>query len=419
MAEVNEKLQEMEGRLKGQLSAMEKNLAEGNEGKLKELRGEIENTFNSLKGEVSKLPEMQKQLDAYDTEIKKLKAEGASASKAMGMTLVESLTKSFKEDEASLKQYRESGFRGLGKSFNIKAAANMTFAASATQTNGPVVDRQYIPGIYGNVRRRDRIRQLLNQGVMTGDAVQYVVQTGGEGGANNVNEGGTKPQTDKDIASKKAEARKIAHHIRISEELLNDLSGMAAFLTYQGIEDVYDKEDQQLLFGTGTGTPTQLEGLTVGSGLLTAASTSLTGVATPQKVDALIAAMEALSANEFMADTIIMNPSDVYGLQVLKATDGDYLKRINFTNDGRLVVNGIPVSVTTAMTSGSFLVGELSRAALMFQREGLSARFFDQDQDNAVKNLVTVVIEERIALAKPYQNAIFFDSFSDVITAIS
>ena len=114
-----------------------------------------------------------------------------------------------------------------------------------------------------------------------------------------------------------------------------------------------------------------------------------------------------------------MNPADVYGIKALKATDGDYLKRINFTADGRLIVDGIPVAVSTAMTAGSFMVGELSRAAIMYQREGLSARFYDQDQDNAILNLVTVVIEERIALAKPYQNAVFFDTFADVTTAIS
>lgn len=415
MAEVNEQLKNMEASLKGQLADMEKNLAEKNEGRVKEIKGELENTLNAYKAEVEKVGgERQKQLDAIEIELKKYKTQGASAAEAMGKTAVQVLAEKFAKDEESFKN-RENG-NLKHKSFEMKAAATMTFGASTT---GTVVDRQYIPGIFGTVRRRDRIRNLLNQGVMSGDAIEYVVQTGGEGGANNVDEGGSKPLTDKDIALKTAPARKIAHHIRVSDELLNDLNGLAAFLTFQGTEDVYDKEDQQLLFGTGSGTPTQLEGLTVGSGLLTAANTSLTGVTNPQKVDAVIAAMEALSANEYMADTIIMNPADVYGIQVLKGSDSDYLRRVNFTTDGRLVIGGIPVAVSTAMSSGSFLAAELNRAAVMYQREGLSVRFFDQDQNNAILNLVTVVIEERVALAKPYQNAIFFDTFADVITAIS
>lgn len=405
----------METSLKGQLADMEKNLAEKNEGRVKEIKGELENTLNAYKAEVEKVGgERQKQLDAIEIELKKYKSQGANAAEAMGKTAVQVLAEKFAKDEESFKNRDNGNLKH--KSFEMKAAATMTFGASTT---GTVVDRQYIPGIFGTVRRRDRIRNLLNQGVMSGDAIEYVVQTGGEGGANNVDEGGSKPLTDKDIALKSAPARKIAHHIRVSDELLNDLNGLAAFLTFQGTEDVYDKEDQQLLFGTGSGTPTQLEGLTVGSGLLTAASTSLTGVSNPQKVDAVIAAMEALSANEYMADTIIMNPADVYGIQVLKGSDSDYLRRVNFTADGRLIIGGIPVAVSTAMTPGSFLAAELNRAAVMYQREGLSVRFFDQDQNNAILNLVTVVIEERVALAKPYQNAIFFDSFADVITAIS
>lgn len=415
MAEVNEQLKNMETSLKGQLADMEKNLAEKNEGRVKEIKGELENTLNAYKAEVEKVGgERQKQLDAIEIELKKYKSQGANAAEAMGKTAVQVLAEKFAKDEESFKNRDNGNLKH--KSFEMKAAATMTFGASTT---GTVVDRQYIPGILGTVRRRDRIRNLLNQGVMSGDAIEYVVQTGGEGGANNVDEGGSKPLTDKDIALKSAPARKIAHHIRVSDELLNDLNGLAAFLTFQGTEDVYDKEDQQLLFGTGSGTPTQLEGLTVGSGLLTAASTSLTGVSNPQKVDAVIAAMEALSSNEYMADTIIMNPADVYGIQVLKGSDSDYLRRVNFTADGRLIIGGIPVAVSTAMTAGSFLAAELNRAAVMYQREGLSVRFFDQDQNNAILNLVTVVIEERVALAKPYQNAIFFDSFADVITAIS
>lgn len=405
----------METSLKGQLADMEKNLAEKNEGRVKEIKGELENTLNAYKAEVEKVGgERQKQLDAIEIELKKYKSQGANAAEAMGKTAVQVLAEKFAKDEESFKNRDNGNLKH--KSFEMKAAATMTFGASTT---GTVVDRQYIPGIFGTVRRRDRIRNLLNQGVMSGDAIEYVVQTGGEGGANNVDEGGSKPLTDKDIALKSAPARKIAHHIRVSDELLNDLNGLAAFLTFQGTEDVYDKEDQQLLFGTGSGTPTQLEGLTVGSGLLTAASTSLTGVSNPQKVDAVIAAMEALSANEYMADTIIMNPADVYGIQVLKGSDSDYLRRVNFTADGRLIIGGIPVAVSTAMTPGSFLAAELNRAAVMYQREGLSVRFFDQDQNNAILNLVTVVIEERVALAKPYQNAIYFDSFADTITAIS
>lgn len=417
MSEINDKLKSMEDTLKGQIESVVKNTEEKNEGRLKELKGELEKSLEAWKGEFSNRgEEAQKHIDTLEGEIKKLKSAGASGAEALNMSLSQKLAKDFEKDQEAFKAYKEAGFSGMKNAFEMKAAATMTFSQSTT---GTVVDRQYLPGIFGDVRRRQRIRSFIPQGTMSGDALQYVVQSGGEGGANNVDEGGSKPLTDKDIELKTAPARKIAHHIRVSEELLNDLQGLATFLTTQGTEDVYEKEDQQLLFGTGSGTPTQLEGLTVGSGLLTSASTGLSGVTNAQEVDAVIAAMEALAANEYMCDTILMNPADLYKIQVLKGSDSDYLRRVNFTTDGRLVINGIPVGVSTAVTPGNFLAAEMSRAAIMFQRDGLSVRFYDQDQNNAILNLVTVVIEERIALAKPYQDAIFYDSFADVIAAIS
>lgn len=415
--EVNEKLASMEATLKAQIAAIENNVGEKNEGRLKELKNELSQNLEAWKNEFTSQSEAnQKQVDTLETEIKKLKSQGMSAKEAVNKTIADHLAAEFaKKNESN--DFKEQVLRGGFKNspFAVKAPGTMTFGNSTT---GTVVDRTYIPGIFGDARRRQRIREFIPSGTMAGDAIQYVVQSGGEGGANNVDEGGSKPQTDKDITLKSAPARKIAHHIRVSEELLNDLQGLATFLTTQGSQDVYDKEDQQLLFGTGAGTPTQLEGLTVG-GALDVSSVSLTGVPNPQKVDAIIAGMQALASQEYVADTILINPADMYDIMILKGSDNDYLKRVNFTTDGRLVVAGIPVGVSTAVTAGNVLVAEMAKAAIMFQREGLSVRFYDQDQDNAILNLVTVVIEERIALAKPYQDAVFYDSFADVITAIS
>lgn len=413
----NEQIKALEVKLKGELDQINKNLEEKNEGKVKDLKNQLEGTLDAYKAEVAKQGgEMQKHLDTLEINIKKLRNEGASSSKAMVLSTQQLLSKSFKEQEAEIKSWKERGFKGSQmNAIELKAAGDMTFANSTT---GVVVDRNYIPGIFGTVRRKERVRQVLSFGQMTGDAVPYVVQTGGEGGANNVDGGGQKPQTDKDIALKNAPARKIAHFIRTSEEIINDLPALSSFLTFQGLEDLYDKEDQQLLFGTGTGTPTQLEGLTVGSGTLTAADVTISGISNAQEVDAIIAAASALAANEYSMNVIMVHPTTMYNIVSLKASDGDYLKRINFTADGRLVILGIPVFVSTAVTAGSFIVMD-SRAGMGYQRELPSVRFYDQDADNATKNLITIVIEERLALAKPYQNAVFFDTFADVKTAIS
>lgn len=66
--------------------------------------------------------------------------------------------------------------------------------------------------------------------------------------------------------------------------------------------------------------------------------------------------------------------------------------------NGQLNIAGLNARTTNQMGVGEFLVGNFNHAQL-FQRLAPQLRFFEQDQDNVVKNLVTVRIEERIALA--------------------
>jgi hypothetical protein len=46
-------------------------------------------------------------------------------------------------------------------------------------------------------------------------------------------------------------------------------------------------------------------------------------------------------------------------------------------------------------------------------------RFFDQDRDNAIKNMVTIVIEERLALPIYYTDGLVKGTFSAAITDLT
>ena len=70
---------------------------------------------------------------------------------------------------------------------------------------------------------------------------------------------------------------------------------------------------------------------------------------------------------------------------------------VGFVN-GQLSIAGLNVRKTNKITQDSFLLGDFTKAQI-FQRMAPQLRFFEQDQDNVIKNLVTVRIEERIALA--------------------
>ena len=66
----------------------------------------------------------------------------------------------------------------------------------------------------------------------------------------------------------------------------------------------------------------------------------------------------------------------------------------------------------TAMTSDKFLIGDFSKVTLG-QRAGFSVRFYDQNEDDAIKNMVTVVIEERVTIVEGSADYMYYGDLSD------
>ena len=85
---------------------------------------------------------------------------------------------------------------------------------------------------------------------------------------------------------------------------------------------------------------------------------------------------------------------------------------------GGLTFRGLRVVEHTAVAPGDFLVFDQSKAAI-FDRAGTTVRFYDQDQDNAIKNLITIVIEKRLALPIYQPNAFIKGTFATAITDLT
>ena len=51
-----------------------------------------------------------------------------------------------------------------------------------------------------------------------------------------------------------------------------------------------------------------------------------------------------------------------------------------------------------AVADGDIFVGNFASGAYLLDRKQSTIKYFDQDRDNAIKNLITIVIEERVAL---------------------
>jgi len=60
---------------------------------------------------------------------------------------------------------------------------------------------------------------------------------------------------------------------------------------------------------------------------------------------------------------------------------------------------GFPVVLSVAMPAGSYVVGQFNPYSQIFDRDTAAVEVAEQNQDDFVKNIVTVRAEERLAFA--------------------
>ncbi|OUJ09721.1 phage major capsid protein, partial [Acetobacter sp. DsW_063] len=81
------------------------------------------------------------------------------------------------------------------------------------------------------------------------------------------------------------------------------------------------------------------------------------------------------------------------------------------------VLWGLPVAQSLAMAAGAFMTGAFRYAAQIFDREDATVTISSEDGDNVRKGMVTIVGEERLALAVYRPEALIKGSFADLTTA--
>lgn len=379
-------------------------LAEEVEQKMAKI-GELETGINEAKSAA------QKAQDAIELFEQKQATAGMGASaqqhKSFHQELGEVLGQRWKSD---ISRYMDNN-KQKGFHFDLQAKAVGDMAAG--NLTGSYYSAQQQPGIVTRPYETTHMRDILPVGQTDKDTIRYVVDNGGEGGPGMVAPGGLKPQMDRDLEIKDANVRKIAVYFRIPEEMVNDIPYIQSFLSQIGVEEVMAEEDEQILLGDGTGQ--NLPGIYTTAAAF-ARPTGVTTVADANEFDAIRAAQTQLMIARYQPAVAIIAPADFYNMSVTKDTTGNYVLQ-GGGNGLNPNFSGLRLLVQNTMTAGSFLVGDPRNTAI-FDRAGTTVRVFEQDQDNAIRNLVTVVIEKRLALVNYRPNAWVKGTFAAAETAL-
>lgn len=321
--------------------------------------------------------ETQAQLLELQQKLARRGADEPAGQKSVGQSLTES-------DE--FKAYVEAASFKRSHSHAVKTIT------SAANSVGAGVAPDRLPGVQLLPERRMTVRDLISPGRTGSNLVQYLQETGFTNNAATTAETARKPQSSITIELKQAPVVKIPHFTKASTEILSDFPQLQSLIDVKLRYGLRIVEEAQLLKGSGVGN--NLNGI----------YTQAVGYAAPivianaTRIDVLRLALLQAELAEYPSTGIVLHPSDWAAIELLKDNTGAYI----FANPQSLAQPGLwgrPVVTTQAMTFDQFLVGAFQLGAQVFDREQAQVTIATENEDDFVNNLVTILAEERLALA--------------------
>jgi HK97 family phage major capsid protein len=371
--------------------------------------------------DMKNLMDVTKQFHATQTEdIKEIKSrlldveqKGAykpSGSAAGGNGIAEMA--SFVMESDGLKTF----LKGNAPSIKIQIPRTMFKAAivNATGFQQPLVAPDYRPGIHFAPQRRLTIRNLFNAVPTTSDLIVFAkesVFTSNAGPQYDSSPGSTDGAVKNESAMTFTLANTpvvtLAHWIPASRQILADAPALQNHLDGRLLYGLKLEEEKELL--TGDGTVGMLNGMVNQATAFAGGSTNLSSL------DALALAISQLATSEYEPSGFILNPGDWFSDQIILKKDslGNYI----FGDPGEMttpVLWGLPVVLTNSMTRGKFMCLDAARAGYICDREDAILRISEQHADFFIRNMVVLLMEERVALVIEQGAAMIYGSLSNI-----
>ena len=340
-----------------------------------------------LKPKVDEILVKQGELQARLQEAEQKLAQRASDEKKIVKTLGARVVES-----PEYKAWLEAGgMRSVQSGFLYMVKAELTsIPTTDTTTVGVRPDEQpLVPG----TQQRLTVRDLIMPGRTGSNMISYVRETGFTNNAAPVSEATTrKPESSIVYEWVQSPVATIAHFIKASKQILDDFLQLQSNIDGRLRYGVKLIEEGQLLKGSGTGN--NLNGIYTQA---TAYSAPIV-VASATKIDTLRLMLLQAELAQYPATGIVLHPSDWAAIELTKDNTGQYI----FANPQSLAqpaLWGRPVVPTQSMTQDTALVGAFRAGAQVFDREEVNVVIATQNEDDFVRNMITIRAEERVALA--------------------
>ena len=353
-----------------------------------ELNEKMEQLGSTIKNDLeSQKTELKNEIKALQDQVDLMSAKNADIT-AKALTFGEELKNTLSSTNADL----------LAKGFKFEVKAALKPQAD--------INPEYRAGITGYANRKINARQLFAVGSTSSDAVKFVKESGYTNGGAIKEEGVKAGESTFSIAQSTALVKTISTFLVISKEMLNDVDGMATYLQNRVPAKLAEVEDNELLFGTG-----DIKGVATTAVAFTGTTLTMGTGSTVNQYDVLRVAVNMISKANYSASAILINGTDKTKLELAKDSTGQYIFPY-----GNMSVAGVPVVESNAIAEGKFIVGDFRLGAEIKDRAGVTLNYYAQDADNVQKGLITIGVEQRLALPV-YHNGAFVSG--DFVSAMA
>ena len=233
-------------------------------------------------------------------------------------------------------------------------------------------------------------RDLFGAENISGNALTYYVIGGLEGEIDGVAEGAEKNRIHIPYTPKTVALAKIAAYMKESDELLSDAAFLESAIRNRGAYEFRKSVENYLI-----------DSLLDTSGVQTGGDTI--------SFDNILAAKQDIFADTgYAPDALLINPADWATLLQTKDSNLQYLlggpafgSYGNGGYNGNPRIWGLNVVESAGVAQGQCLVGAFKAGASVITKagEGLRMEVANTNEDDFIKNMVTVRIEERLVLA--------------------
>lgn len=334
--------------------------------------------------------EMQKQFDEFVT-----KSEQNNPVNSRPISFGDMVIKSLFDHEKELKEFSNGSRREL--SIEVKADPKKKGGDFIGYDSFGLPVTPYNPAFPASVQgiitppRHRHVAEVLPTGSVSGPGVYFIKESLYDPKAGyQEGEGAQKPHINIEFTTDYAPVVTIAAILYVSRQSMDDSAYLASYINQAAPEKLREFEDQEILYGDGN--PNHL------LGLFTSSNTKSTSSGEKNSWDKILNGLKDVAANGYDPDTILINTADAFELLKIKGTDDHYVFPDYTRADGRMMIGGRPIVPLSSVTANDFLVGQFSGSVQKLTRQGLNIRIFEQNKDQVETNMLTVRVEERIAL---------------------